>query len=162
MVQIPAQWAQEANNLLTLAGLPQKGVAFEKHFCTNKKILTIYEELLLETSNIEYYDHEDGDFRVGEIFVPKRRFSWQQRYVHLPKQLSLVDIIDDLAYDGMSDGYPIGIVLENTNYARIHQVASLGQVIEKDYCTCAKIDEFRYLHLYLVQKVPSLNVLKIH
>ncbi len=155
---IPQEYVQQCNDMLTLVGLPYpKKENFEKHFQSNRKIITIYNETILEAANLQYFDAPEGDQNLPNgKFRPKRRFHWDQRILHLPTGYenqfdSFNDLIDLFSNDGFNDGYPLGFIIERPRFKE--ELLSLGEIVKGEYCTTINSKKGE-LKLYNTINVP--------
>lgn len=158
-MEITREEAQRCNDLLSLAGLPGKGLAFEEHFKSNRKVLTVYENIIFEVAGIEYLDHPQGDMDFGNgIICPKRRFGWKkQRFLYVPEGINFnSDFVDTLIYDGLNDGFPMGIVIEDERKKR--EFLSLGCEVESEFCRELDYQRRGRIRIYDFPNVPSFEV----
>jgi hypothetical protein len=126
--------AQRCNDLITLAALPATITPeYEAHFLTNKKVLSIYDDFILEIGDLEYYDTPMGEIRHGDLIVPKRRLRWGQRLLQLGPGMAIDErVIDAVMMDEYCNGSPIGIIPSDVR--RLSELFELGPVRESEYC----------------------------
>ena len=157
-VKIPAEYAQRCNDLLTLVGLPNRGLSFENHFTSNRKVLTVHADIIFEVAGIDYFDHSQGDIDLGSgVFVPKRRFGWRhERLLYVPSDIPIsYDLLDALVSDGLNDGFPMGLIIDDER--RKDQLLSLGQKVDTKFCWEVDYKRMGKLRLYEFSDVPAFG-----
>ena len=101
---------------------------FERHFASNKRVLTFLNQVVLDTSNISYFD----DAKVNHPRL-RRNFRSNSRVLTLPDELKLEgEFIKWLVDFGENKGFPIGFIFNDPQ--RESEFLSLGDLVEAEFC----------------------------
>lgn len=159
MALVNPEEAEYVRNLFRAVGYSHIGKpdqsAFEKHFMENTKVFTFHGSLCFEVAQIEYYDSASGDVDLGGIIAGGRRFRFMERFLEIPRSLSLDKrLVEALIQDDfLVNGLPIGMITDDRE--RKKQIQRLGARSEGQFSALVNFNNTGEIRVYMARHFPA-------